>query len=108
MTKSISEVDLSFFNTCASYCLRVCILVQLLLDVLSCLPTQSFEHDFLAYQNANKLVLFLIAAFFLADVFTPASPRRRRAKVVDIYAFFTWLVGFSSLLFWGLLHCNEC
>ena len=106
MTKSISEDHLTFFNTCASYCLRGCIWVQLLFVVLSGL--RDFERNFVAYQNANKFVLFLIAAFFLADVFTPADSRRRRAKVVDIYAFVTWLVGFSSLLFWGLLHCNEC
>ena len=105
MTKSISENDFIYFNTCASYGLRGCILVQLMLVVLWGFHT---KQNFVAYQNANEFVLILIAIFFLADVFTAADPRRRRAKVVDIYAFFTWLVGLLSLLFWGLLHCNEC
>jgi hypothetical protein len=105
MTKSISENGFIYFNTCASYGFRGCIVVQLMLVVLFGFAT---KQNFVAYQDANKVVLFLIAAFFLADVFTPADPRRRRAKVVDIYAFVTWLVGFSSLLFWGLLHCSDC
>ncbi|HSY34814.1 MAG TPA: hypothetical protein VK814_03595 [Acidobacteriaceae bacterium] len=105
MTKSISENDSIHFNTCASYGLRGCILLQVMFVVLWGFHT---KENFVAYQNANKLVLFLIAAFFLADVFTPADPRRRRGKVADIYVFFTWLVGISSLLFWGLLHCSDC
>jgi hypothetical protein len=106
MTKSISEDHLTFFNTCASYCLRGCIWVQLLLVVLSGLP--DFERNFVAYQNANKFVLLLIAVFLLADVFTPASPRRRRSKFIDIGFFVTWLVVLLSLLIWGLQHCNDC
>jgi hypothetical protein len=108
MTKSISEDHLTFFNTCASYYLRGCIVVQLLLVALSGLHTQSFEQHFLAYQDANKFVLVLIAVFLLVDVFTPVSPRRRRSKFIDIGCFVTWLVGLASLLFWGLQHCNDC